>query len=80
MKKETLDFGKKWNSLSDEKRWELLLESKDALKVFLYYDDITLILEDPEEDLYLDFDEVPGCISGIYVLLTKLGVPCEYIG
>jgi len=74
-----LEFLKKWNSVSDEEKWNILLKehkNKD-LKVILDYDSVNVTNDG--SDLYLEFDEISGSISGLYILLTKLGISVEYV-
>ena len=74
-----LSFAMNWNAQCDEEKWNILLkESKERnLYVLLDYDTVIVKSKD-DEDMNLIFNETEGCISGIYVMLRRLGVPVEY--
>ena len=74
-----LDFAKKWNSECDEEKWKILLKEHKNMNLYVFLDyDSVVVMKEEDEDIYLEFNEGSGCISGLSVLLEKLGVSVKF--
>lgn len=81
------DIAKDWNDLNtDKERWEYLLQHPGEFCVFLDNDmtfvefNRQLTPNDYDDEIELNsFDNYIGNSHGVFVLLTVLGISCDYV-